>query len=145
MSVRLWAGAVPEPQRSGGGGAPGGGNGKGGDSNSSLPQADRSRRSLPFARAVECLPLGIKAAHRMRPVANRHLAVQVLVNGNRATCQGATKPALVQLPASLPNRHRVVLGYHTLRLDGEDPVQIRPAASPKCRSTLRGNHREFAV
>ena len=68
---------------------------------------------------------GRVAAHHVRPIADRHVPIQMLMDGHRAARQRTAKPALLQLPVALGNGDGVVLGHHALGLHGEDPVQVR--------------------
>jgi hypothetical protein len=59
------------------------------------------------------------------PIADRHVPIQMLMDGHRTAGQGTAKPALLQLPVALGNRDGIVLGHHAFGLHGEDPVQVR--------------------
>ena len=76
---------------------------------------------------------------------DRDRLIQVLVNGNRAPRQGISEPRLIDLPVPAPHRDRVVLGYDSLRLHREDPVQVAPAGAPKRRAFLFRRHAELRV
>ena len=87
----------------------------------------------------------VKSTDGMRPVANRYFAIQMFVDRHRAACQRVAEPTFVQLPTPFPNRHRVVLSHHSLALHREDPVQIRPAATPEGGPFLAGGHSKLGV
>ena len=70
-------------------------------------------------------------AHYMRSVADRHGAIQVLVDGHGLTSQRMSPFALVDLPPPVGNLHCVVLGYDSLGLNREYPLQILPPAGPE--------------
>ena len=55
----------------------------------------------------------------------------MLINRHHHPRQCVAEARFVQLPAALPDGDRVVLGYRTLALNGEDPVQVRTARAPE--------------
>jgi len=58
----------------------------------------------------------VEASHHMRTIADRRISIQMLVDGDHASGKRAAKPALLQLPISVLDRDRVVLGDDTLCL-----------------------------
>ena len=61
------------------------------------------------------------------------------------TGQRAAKARFLDLPHSVADRDRVVLGHNTFHLYCEHPVQIRPAGAPKGTRFLFRGDCELAV
>jgi hypothetical protein len=85
------------------------------------------------------MSLGIEEAERMGSPAHAHPAIQVLAYGDGAAGQRAPEWRFVQLPETISNRHRVVLGYRSLRLDREHLLEISTGAlAERCPLLARG-------
>src|SRR6516164_1638121 len=69
----------------------------------------------------------------------------MLMDDHRASGQRVTEAALIELPASFFDSHRVVLRYYPLGLQREGPLQIRSRAAPECRASLGCLHRELRI
>jgi hypothetical protein len=82
--------------------------------------------------------LAVKARDHMRAIAQRHPSVEVFMNRDRTTGQRSTKPGFLDLPHSVADGDRVVLGHNTFRLYREYPVQIWPAGVPKALAFCSG-------
>src|SRR4030081_1868702 len=85
------------------------------------------------------------AADHVRAKSDRHAPIQMLMDRHRAPGKRAAKPALLQLPAAIRNRHRVVLSHHALDLHSEYPVQVRTRSATKCSSWLCRRYCELLV
>src|SRR5713226_1186412 len=77
------------------------------------------------------------APHYMRSVADRDGFIQVFMNRDRTSRQAVAESCFVDLPPPVLDGHRVVLFHHSLRLYGENPVQVAPAGAPKRRAFSR--------
>ena len=53
--------------------------------------------------------------------------------------------SVVDLPQPVPDGHRVVLVHRSLRLHGENPIQVAPPCPPKCRAFPRRRNVELRV
>src|SRR5216684_550099 len=88
---------------------------------------------LLFARAAI-------APHYMRSVADRDGFIQVFMNRDRTSRQAVAESCFVDLPPPVLDGHRVVLFHHSLRLYGENPVQVAPAGADRKSTRLNSSH-----
>ena len=88
---------------------------------------------------------GRVAAQHVGTVADRDVTIQMLMDGNRTSCQGTAKSILFELPTTLQNGYCVVLGHNPFGLDREDPVQICARGAAKCGSFLCRRNRKLLV
>jgi hypothetical protein len=59
------------------------------------------------------------AAHHVEAIAYRHVAIQMLIDGDRTACQRTAKPALLQLPTALQNGYcREIPGLLQVKPEG---------------------------
>ena len=93
------------------------------------------------ALRFRCLPGRRKSADHVGAVADRHIAVQVFMDGDRTSGQGTAKATLFQLPVLISDGDGVVLGHHALSLHGKDPIQIRPRRFAKRKFCGEGRRR----
>src|SRR5438132_11608051 len=77
--------------------------------------------------------------------ANRHRAVQVLVNGYGPIRQAVAPAAFLDLPAAILDGHRVVFVYHPFGLDGKHLLQIAPPTFAESCAADRWLHPELGV
>src|SRR5450755_4425493 len=106
-----------------------------------------------FSTAVPCLfagrfarpAIGVIAPDHVRSVTDRDVPIEVLMDGDRAAGQRVAEPALLDLPVTIADRHRVVLGHHALGLHREDPVQIRARRAAKGRPLLGRSGGELLI
>src|SRR6266852_4049176 len=85
------------------------------------------------------------APYYMRSVADRDGFIQAFMNRDRTSRQAVAESCFVDLPPPVLDGHRVVLFHHSLRLYGENPVQVAPAGAPKRRAFFRRRHTELGV
>src|SRR5579863_3601831 len=69
----------------------------------------------------------------------------MLMNGHGLAGERVPPAALVNLPPTVADGHRVVLAHDSFGLDGEDPIQIAAPAASKGGAVFRRFHAELLV
>src|SRR5579883_2420278 len=90
-------------------------------------------------------PVFVESSDHVRAIPDGHLAIQMFMDGDRASGQRVAEPGFLDLPAPIRNGDGVVFGHHAFGLHGEDPVQIASSAAPECRARPCRLHRKLLV